>query len=190
MGQNIITNNSLSIHVESGDMFYNEFNTEENSYNFLLAQQDESKQFIPKRISYHYSFEKYIRSYLPSFSTEEIDKFEILSNKNLKYLLYKFHDWIESMHAEKILIRHNSKVKDEVGLQKIEEKNKQFLIEKIISEIEKKNRYSIETEKMPKIILEIDKDYRIHRRIYQSLFVKIAATFIQYMNTLTPDEIE
>ena len=38
------------------------------------------------------------------------------------------------MHAENILIRHNSKVKDEVGLRKIEEKNKQFLIEKIISE--------------------------------------------------------
>ena len=44
------------------------------------------------------------------------------------------------------LSRHASKVKDEVGLQKIEKKNKQFLTEKILSEIEKKNPYSIETE--------------------------------------------
>ena len=43
---------------------------------------------------------------------------------------------------------------------------------------------------MPKIILEIDKNYRIYGRIYQSLFVEIAATFIQYINTLTPGEIE
>ena len=42
------------------------------------------------------------------------------------------------MRAEKFLIRHTSKVKDEIGLQKIEEKDKQFLIEKIIAEIEKK----------------------------------------------------
>ena len=58
IGQNIMTNNSLSIHVETGDIFYNDFNTRENFYNFLLAQQYESKQFIPKRISYHYSFGK------------------------------------------------------------------------------------------------------------------------------------
>ena len=46
-----MANNSLSIHIESGDIFYNDFNTKENLYNFLPAQQDESKQFIPKKIS-------------------------------------------------------------------------------------------------------------------------------------------
>ena len=105
MGQNIMTNNRLSIHVESGDIFYNDFNTQKKFYNFLLPQQDESKQFMPKRISYHYSFEKYVCSYLLSFSIEEIDKFDMLSNKNLKYLLYKFNDWIESMGAENFFIK-------------------------------------------------------------------------------------
>ena len=51
MGQNIMTSNSLSIHSEAGDIFYNNFHTKENFYNFLLAQQDELKQFIPKQIS-------------------------------------------------------------------------------------------------------------------------------------------
>ena len=82
-----MTNNSFSIHIEIGDIFYNDFNTKENFNSFLLAQQDELKQLIPKRISYHYSFEKYTRSYLPSFSLEEIDRFDMLSNKNQKYLL-------------------------------------------------------------------------------------------------------
>ena len=123
IGQNIMVNNSFSIHIETGDIFYNDFNTKENFYNFLLTQQDESKQFIPKRISYHYSFEKYTRSYLPSFSLEEIDRFDLLSNKNAKYWLYKFNDWIVSMGAEKTLIRHISKVRYKIGLQKIEEKD-------------------------------------------------------------------
>ena len=39
-GQNIMKNNSLSIHVESGDIFYKDFNTGENFCNFLLAKQD------------------------------------------------------------------------------------------------------------------------------------------------------
>ena len=92
MGQNIMTNNSLSIHIEAGDIFYIDLNTKENFYSFLLTQQDELKQFIPKRISYHYSFEKYTRRYFSSFSLEEIDRFEMLSNKNAKYQLYKFND--------------------------------------------------------------------------------------------------
>ena len=50
------------------------------------------------------------------------------------------------MGAEKILIRHTSKVRDEFGLQKIEDKDKEFLIEKIIAKIENKNPYEIKTE--------------------------------------------
>ena len=89
MGQNIMTNNSLSIHTETEDIFYNDFNTKENFYKFLLVQQDELKQFI--KIN-HYSFAKYTCSYLPSFSLEEIHKLHLLSNKNAKYLLCKFND--------------------------------------------------------------------------------------------------
>ena len=185
-----MTNNSFSIHIETGDIFYNDFNTKENFNSFLLAQQDELKQFIPKRISYHYSFEKYTRSYLPSFSLEEIDRFDMLSNKNQKYLLQKLNDWIESMGAEKIMIRHTSKVRDEIGLQNTEEKDKQFLIEKIIAKTEIKNPYTIETEKEPKTMLEIEKIYRIYSRVYQTLPYEIAETFIQYINTLTADEIK
>ena len=92
----------------------------------MLAQQDESKKFVQKRISYHYSFEKYTHNYLPSFSLEEIDKLDILSHENAKYLLYKFNDWIESMGAEQTLIRRTSEVKDKIGLQKIEEKEAIF----------------------------------------------------------------
>ena len=64
------------------------------------------------------------------------------------------------------------------------------MIEKIISNTENKNPYAIKTEKEPKIMLEIGKNYRICRPVYQALFYEIAETFIQYINTLTDDEIE
>ena len=103
-GQNIMTNNSLSIHIKTGNIFYQNFNTNENFYSFLLAQQDETKAIIPKCIAYHYSFEKYIKNYLPSFSVDDIEKFDLCANKNSKYLLYKFNDWIESLQRVEKLI--------------------------------------------------------------------------------------
>ena len=101
-----MANNNLSIHTERGSIFYLNFNTNEHFYSFWFAQQDETKKNIPKRIAYHHSFEKYIKSYLPSFLIEEAEKFDLYANKNSKYLLYKFNDWIESLGAEKLLIRH------------------------------------------------------------------------------------
>ena len=82
------------------------------------------------------------------------------------------------MALKKTLIRHISNVRNKIGLQKIEEKDKQFLIEKIIAKIEYKNPYEIKTEKEPEIMLEIEKDYRVCRRLYQALFYEIAETFI------------
>ena len=62
----------------------------------------------------------------------------MLTNKNSKYLLNKFNNWIKSLNAEKIKTNYSSKLKDDIGLIKIEEKANQFLIEKIIGAVEKK----------------------------------------------------
>ena len=55
MIQNMMTESSLSINNKSGNIFYDNFNTSEKFYKFLLVQQDEIKQFILKCISYHHS---------------------------------------------------------------------------------------------------------------------------------------
>ena len=107
-GQNIMTNSSLSIHVEFGIIFYQNFNTNQNFYSFLLAQQGETKSIVPKRFSYRYSFEKYIQSYSPSFAIDDTEKCDLYSNKNAKYLFYKFNDWIESKRKRKTRKRKSS----------------------------------------------------------------------------------
>ena len=48
LGRQVMTENKLSIHVESGDIFYENRNTGENFYNFLLARQNDDAAFIPK----------------------------------------------------------------------------------------------------------------------------------------------
>ena len=87
-------------------------------------QQDETKQFIQKRVLYNQSFERYMKQFLPAFSLVEIKKYNLLTNKNSKYLLYKFNNQIESLNAGKIKDKHSSKVKDDIGLIKIEKLKK------------------------------------------------------------------
>ena len=121
-GQNVMANNSLSIHVESGNIFYQNFNMNENYYSFLIAPQDATNAIIPKRISFHHSFEKYISKYLSSFSIDNAEKLDLFANRNSKYLFYKFNDQIEALGEEKRIIWHTAKMKDSISLKKIEER--------------------------------------------------------------------
>ena len=165
-GQNLMTNNSLSIHIESGDIFFQNFNTNENFYNFLLAQQNGETAPIPKRISHHHSFEKYMQNFLPSFSIDDVKKFDLYAHKNAKYLFYRFSDFIKMSGGKKQIIKHTLKVKDFIGLKRIEERDQQFLVEKIIHAAEFKNHYENSVEKNPEIIDTVESNYRIIRRIY------------------------
>ena len=42
-------------------MFYDNFNINKSFYDFLIAQQDETKKKLGKTISYHQGIEKYIK---------------------------------------------------------------------------------------------------------------------------------
>ena len=81
----------------------------------------------------------------------------MLTNENSKYLLYKFNNWNESLNAEKNKISHSPKVKQDNELIKIEEKDNQFLIEKIIGAVEKTKPYEISMEKNLKFHLKLKK---------------------------------
>ena len=50
-GQNVMTNNNLSRHVESGNIFYQNFKANENFYNFFIEQQDKTKAIVSKLTS-------------------------------------------------------------------------------------------------------------------------------------------
>ena len=98
------------------------------------------------------------------------------------------------MGVEKKLIRHISKVRDKIDLQKIEEKDKQFLIEKIIAKVENKSPCAIETKRTRNYARNWNKKKKKKESagmlISSYLFYEIAETYIKYINTLTADETE
>ena len=69
-----------------GDVFYDNQNTGENFYSFLLSQQNDEVAYVPKKISYINSFEQYITTFLQAFSIDDQEKFDLLAFKNSKYL--------------------------------------------------------------------------------------------------------
>ena len=79
---------------------------------------------------------------------------------------------------------------DTVSLQKIEAKNKQFLIEKIIHGIEFESLYNTKTEKNPEIIETTESNYRVARRVYQRLYIDISELFGEFVRSMSSYEIQ
>ena len=96
LGRSNMASNKLSIHVEGGDTFYENHNTGESFYNFLIAQQNEQAADIPKKFSYRNSFELYISSFLSAFSIDDVEKYDLFTHENFKYLFYRFNDHVKA----------------------------------------------------------------------------------------------
>ena len=126
LGRQTMTQNKLSIHVESGDIFYNNHNTNENFYNFLLSQQNDEAAYVPKKFFYNNSFEKYITTFLKAFSIKDQEKFDFLAFKNSKYLFYRFNDFVKAYGNPRYKLLHTRKMLDSVGLKKLKIKTRNF----------------------------------------------------------------
>ena len=184
LGRQVMTEKKLSIHIESGDIFYENRNTGENFYNFLLAQRNDDAAFILKTFSYCRSFESYISQFLQAFSIDDIEKYDLFAHKNSKHLFYRFNDDIKAYGNSKQKIKYTRKMLDSVGVWKIEEKNKQLITEKLIHGVEFKNPYNIETEKRPGIKETVESNYRVARRVYQQLHLDISELFAEFIRSI------
>ena len=101
-----------------------------------MSQQNDEVAYIPKKLSYKNSFEAYIGSFLQSFSIDDQKKFDLVAFKNSKYLFYRFNNFVKGYGNPRYKLLHTRKMLDSIGFKKIEEKNKQFLLEKIIHGVE------------------------------------------------------
>ena len=93
--------------------------------------------------------------FLQSFSIDDQEKFDFLAFKNSKYLFYRFNDFIKAYGNPRYKLLHTKKMLDIVRLQKVEQKNNQVLLEKIIHGIEFENLYVTDSERKPEIMCMI-----------------------------------
>ena len=157
----------------------------------MLSQKNDEAAYVPKKLSYRNSFETYISTFLQSFLIDDQEKFDLVAFKNSKYLFYCFNDFIKAYGNPRYKLLHTKKMLDTVGLQKAEERNKQFSIEKLVElKFEFKNLYETDSENKTEILLTIERNYRIARRVYQQLHNDTSDLFADFIRSLNVFEIQ
>ena len=123
----------LLIHIETGNIFFNNYNTSESLYEFLVRQQDKTKKIIHATLSYKDSFSNYIKHFLDNIDPETFGKFDFFTYKNAKYLFYRFNNFLLYNNQYTIPIRHSKINENEVAMKEVQSRDWQYLIESVIT---------------------------------------------------------
>ena len=153
----------MKIHIETGNIYYKNTNTNESTFEFMKNQQDSSKGEINSKLSFEGNYNDCYKWILNDYNAYEKTKFDLLTFKNTKYLVYRFNDFLKTMSQPTIKLKH-SKVTDYIAAEEIQNQNWQYFIERVIevckskeigSTIKKSNEFLLTTvgKKMAKKIL-------------------------------------
>ena len=128
--------------------------------------------------------------FLQNFGIIEVDKSDLYSNKNAKFLMYRYNPYLESTHQFKKIIRHTQKVNNRFSLEKLQSVNWQYFIEQIMRQVDKLKQDQIYDGKSSYMLYNIESNFKISRRIDAVLYQDICQNFQEFLHFLGFDETQ
>ena len=163
--------NKLLIHIESGNVYFDNFNTNESIYDFLLWKQDFEKKLTNGDFSYGGVFSRYINEFLSGIDSEADNRFDLLTKKDAKYIFYCFSDYLQSW-----IFKIN--------------KNKRYKYLKILLRLKKFKKGTNTELKIIKKKKKMKNHYKIYMRVYNSTYRSVAKNFKEHILSLNIDETD
>ena len=92
----ILTTNKLKIHVETGNIYYDNNDTSKSIFDFFLKQQDPTKGIIDHDFVYSSSHNYYFQWLIDGFDSQEKTKLDVLTSKNAKFFFYRMNEVLQA----------------------------------------------------------------------------------------------
>ena len=119
-GSQIMKQIRLSIHSSTG---------ETNLCLILLfCKKIEQKKRIREKLYYGGTVKQYLSEFLPAFDADADAKLDTLTNKSIKYLFYRYNDYLVYKGFEPSPIIHTKLSTDEVVMEKLQNRDWKYLI--------------------------------------------------------------
>ena len=175
----IFETNNLKIHIETGNIYYQDRDTNESIFHFIQNQQNITKGVIRKDFKFSSDYKDYYQWILNQFDAHEKTNYDLLSFQNTKFLVYRYNDILLSGGNEIIKIRHSQLTDDYLATSEIQNQDWQYFIERILELSTQPNSINPQ-ETMLKNTIE---NITVAKEIYKMTFDTIANNF----NLIIPD---
>ena len=181
----ILQSNHLKIHIETGNIYYQDTDTNESIFEFMKNQQNISKGVIHTELKFEGSYKSYFHWILNEFDAQQKTNFDMFSKKSTKYLVYRFNDFQNSIGESLIKIRHTLVTDNYLAAEEIQNQDWEYFIERVI-EVCKFNNLSIRPDE--EILLWTIENVTIAKRVYTMIYNVIARNLSLTISKLSVDE--
>ena len=186
--KNILENNKLKIHVESGKIFYDNEDTNESIFDFILAQNNPISGEVSRSFAFDQDYKTYFQWVDLAFNETERNKFDILTNLNSKFLFYRFNDFLQQKGRKKKNIKHTVVTEDYIAGEKIQDKSWKYFVESVLSFSEKPNSNSSQNDQ--NFLVDTKENIEILKKTYDQLFMQIEKNQIKILQDMPFDFFE
>ena len=168
--QKLLEDNKLKIHTETGNIYYDNNDTNESIHSFILAQANPISGEIDHAFTFHRNYTTYFQWLTDAFNESTKNKLDILTNKNSKFLFYHFNDYLQQSGKEIKKIKHSVVTQDYLAAEKIQDRNWKYFVESVLTFSQKATVSSNEKS----FLLETKENVEILKKTYEKLYNQIA----------------
>ena len=184
----ILQNNNLKIHIETGNIYYDNKDKNESIFEFIQNQHNTSKGIICHDFKFDRNFRDYFKWILNEFDVQQKTTFDVLAHKNVKFLVYRYNDLRASSGDELIKIRHSLVTDNYLAAEEIQNQDWQYFIERVL-EVCKFNDANL-VKPGEKVLLSTIENVTVAKRVYRMIFETVSRNFNLTINDLSYGRIK
>ena len=113
----------LQIHIKTGNIYFNDTDTNESIFDFMKNQENTSKGLINTDLKFDGTYKNYFQWILNEFEAQEKTKYDFFSFQITKYLVYRFNDYQNSIGESLIKIRHSVVTDNFLAAEEVQNQN-------------------------------------------------------------------
>ena len=182
----ILENNNLKIHIETGNIYYDDRDTNESIFQFIQNQQNITKGIIRHDFKFNGDLKQYYKWILNQFDAHEKTNYDILTFQNVKFLVYRYNDILASGGNTLIKIRHSQLTDDYLAAEEIQNQDWQYFIERILEVSNDPN--AIESKEV--FLKSTIENITVAKQIYKMMFNTISTNFNLVLPELSAEKIK
>ena len=119
----ILVRNKLKIHIETGNIYHNDQDTNKSILDFFFNQQNPITRVINFDIVYGESYADYFNWLINGFDSYQKNKLDVLTCKNSKYLFYRFNDILKESNFEVKKVKNSVVTDDYIATEETQNQN-------------------------------------------------------------------
>ena len=185
----ILISNKLKIHVKTGNIYYDNEDTNKSIFDFFLKYQDPTKGIIDYEFVYSGGYVEYFDWLIDEFDSYQKTKLDGLTSKNAKYLFYRYNDILNQNNYEVKKVKHSVATDDYIATEKIQSQNWQYFVESVLDACRANSVGEKINIKQARLLMNSVENITICKKTYKTLYNQIAQNLSFTIKNLPADEM-